>query len=62
MLRSYDPQLGRFLQWDPYDEFSSGYIGMGNDPANLLDPTGGCSVCLTLPNIVVTAKAKVGTV
>jgi hypothetical protein len=44
-LRSYDPQIGRFLQHDPYDEFASGYIGMGNDPANLTDPNGGCTSC-----------------
>jgi hypothetical protein len=44
-LRSYDPQIGRFLQNDPYDEFASGYVGMGNDPANLTDPSGGCSTC-----------------
>ena len=31
-LRSYDPQIGRFLQSDPYDQFASGYVGMGNDP------------------------------
>ena len=31
-LRSYDPQTGRFLQQDPYDQFASGYVGMGNDP------------------------------
>ena len=40
-LRSYDPQLGRFLQHDPYDQFASGYVGMGNDPGNGVDPTGG---------------------
>ena len=27
-LRSYDPQTGRFLQNDPYDQFASGYVGM----------------------------------
>jgi len=41
MLRSYDPQIGRFLQHDPYDQFASGYVGMGNDPGNMVDPTGG---------------------
>jgi RHS repeat-associated protein len=41
MLRSYDPQIGRFLQHDPYDQFASGYVGMGNDPGNGVDPSGG---------------------
>lgn len=41
MLRSYDPQIGRFLQHDPYDQFASGYVGMGGDPGNNVDPTGG---------------------
>jgi len=49
--------LGRFLQHDPYDEFASGYIGMGDDPANLVDPTGGCTSC-TLPEVVVTAARR----
>jgi RHS repeat-associated protein len=40
-LRTYDPQIGRWLQPDPYDEFSSPYVGMGNDPANNVDPSGG---------------------
>ena len=40
-LRSYDPQLGRWLQVDPYDEFASGYVGMGNDPVNFIDEDGG---------------------
>jgi hypothetical protein len=43
MLRSYDPQIGRFLQWDPYDQFASGYVGMGNDPGNMVDEDGGWS-------------------
>lgn len=38
--RQYDPQIGRFWGIDPADEFPSGYTGMGNDPANLTDPTG----------------------
>ena len=38
--RQYDAQIGRFWGVDPADEFPSGYTGMGNDPANLIDPTG----------------------
>jgi RHS repeat-associated protein len=40
-LRTYDPQLGRWLTPDPYNEFASPYVGMGGDPANLTDPSGG---------------------
>ena len=29
------------MQHDPYDQFASGYVGMGNDPGNGTDPTGG---------------------
>jgi hypothetical protein len=58
-----------FLHHDPYDEFASGYLGMGYDPANLTDPTGGCTTCWaavqsaienfsTLQNVTVFGKAK----
>jgi RHS repeat-associated protein len=40
-LRNYDPQIGRWIQQDPYDEFPSPYTGIGNDPINNVDPTGG---------------------
>ena len=40
-LRMYDPQIGRWISTDPYDEFASPYLGMGNDPVNNVDPTGG---------------------
>jgi len=40
-LRNYDPQIGRWIQQDPYDQFESPYIGMGNDPVNNVDPDGG---------------------
>jgi RHS repeat-associated protein len=40
-LRSYDPQLARWVQTDPYDEFASPYVGMGGDPVNNVDPDGG---------------------
>lgn len=40
-LRTYDPQIGRWTTADPYDEFASPYLGMGTNPANLVDPNGG---------------------
>lgn len=40
-LRNYDPQIGRWVQMDPFDEFASPYVGMGDDPVNLIDPSGG---------------------
>ncbi|HEY4111129.1 DUF6443 domain-containing protein [Puia sp.] len=43
-LRDYDPQIGRFLQQDPYSQYASPYAGMGNDPANITDPTGGLTI------------------
>ncbi|HRP91211.1 MAG TPA: RHS repeat-associated core domain-containing protein [Edaphocola sp.] len=46
-LRNYDPQIGRFIQVDPYDQFASGYTGMGNNPVNNIDKDGGWSVGFT---------------
>lgn len=43
-LRNYDAQIGRFTGIDPFDQFASGYVGMGNDPVNLTDPSGGISI------------------
>lgn len=43
MMRNYDPQIGRWTTADPYDQFASQYIGMGNDPVNHVDPDGGWS-------------------
>ncbi|MDA3910296.1 MAG: hypothetical protein PF448_02920 [Bacteroidales bacterium] len=33
--------IGRFLSPDPYGQFYSAYTGMGNNPVNLVDPSGG---------------------
>src|SRR5690606_40147036 len=56
-LRSYDAQTGRFWQMDPYDEFPSPFTGMGNDPINFVDPSGGCVTCLKeLQGVVVVAS------
>jgi len=40
-LRNYDAQVGRWVQQDQFQQFPSPYIGMGNDPINLIDPSGG---------------------
>jgi len=40
-LRMYDPGIGRWMSTDPYGQFYSPYNGMGNDPVNSFDPSGG---------------------
>src|SRR5262249_49982677 len=40
-LRMYDPRIGRWLSPDPYGQFVSPYIGMGNMPNVNTDPDGG---------------------
>lgn len=40
-FRTYDPQIGRWTTVDPYNEFPSPYTGIGNDPINNTDPSGG---------------------
>jgi RHS repeat-associated protein len=51
-LRMYDARVGRWLGVDPYGQYSSPYVGMGNNPANRTDPDGG----IDLPEIVVHAQ------
>jgi len=43
-LRNYDAQIGKFVQQDPFGQFYSPYTGMGNDPVNLIDPSGGIGI------------------
>ncbi|MFD2520348.1 RHS repeat domain-containing protein [Emticicia soli] len=38
--RQYDPFAGRFNSTDPKNQFSSGYVGMGNMPTIGVDPDG----------------------
>lgn len=40
-LRLWDARIGRWLTTDPKGEFSSPYLGMGNNPLNKIDPDGG---------------------
>lgn len=44
-LRLWDGRIGRWLSIDPYREYQSPYIGMGNNPISLTDPNGGCTIC-----------------
>ncbi len=45
-LRTYDPQIGRWIQTDPKDQLESPYIAMNNCPVNNIDPDGGLSLGL----------------
>ncbi len=38
--RYYDPQLGRWQQVDPLDEFHSPYVYVANNPVMFIDPDG----------------------
>lgn len=40
-LRLWDARIGRWLTTDPYSQFSSPYLGMGNNPVRFIDPDGG---------------------
>ncbi len=50
-LRMYNPQIGLWNGVDPMDEFASPYIGMGSNPVNLVDPSGG-NVFGTIASII----------
>ncbi|XP_058056833.1 uncharacterized protein LOC131208199 [Anopheles bellator] len=38
--RLYDPELGRFFQMDPKEQYASPYVYAGNSPISLVDPDG----------------------
>jgi RHS repeat-associated protein len=40
-LRLWDGRIGRWLTTDPYGQYASPYLGMGNNPINSIDPDGG---------------------
>ncbi len=40
-LRQWDGRIGRWMSTDPYGQYASPYLGMGNNPVNRIDPDGG---------------------
>ncbi|NGX84411.1 RHS repeat-associated core domain-containing protein [Aequorivita sp. KMM 9714] len=40
-LRLWDARIGRWLTTDPYGQYASPYMGMGNNPISNIDPDGG---------------------
>ncbi|HEX8576183.1 MAG TPA: RHS repeat-associated core domain-containing protein [Flavobacterium sp.] len=40
-LRLWDGRIGRWLSPDPYGQYASLYLGMGNNPVGMIDPDGG---------------------
>ncbi|MBX2900846.1 MAG: hypothetical protein KF775_14435 [Cyclobacteriaceae bacterium] len=40
-LRMYDRRFGRWISPDPYEQFESPYLAMGNNPVSGVDPDGG---------------------
>jgi RHS repeat-associated protein len=40
-LRLWDGRIGRWLSPDPYGQYDSPYLGMGNNPIGMIDPDGG---------------------
>jgi len=49
-LRLWDSRIGRWMSPDPYGEFHSPYLGMGNNPISNVDPDGGSIDCPDCPN------------
>lgn len=40
-LRLYDTRIGRWMVPDPYEQYWSPYLAMGNSPVMMIDPDGG---------------------
>lgn len=43
-LRMWDARIGRWLTTDPAGQYSSPYLGMGNNPISRVDPDGGRNI------------------
>ncbi|QLG46780.1 Ig-like domain-containing protein [Costertonia aggregata] len=48
-LRLWDSRIGRWLTTDPYGQYASPYLGMGNNPISLIDRDGGFADCPDCP-------------
>ena len=40
-MRQWDGRIGRWMSTDPKHQYASPYLGMGNNPINVVDPDGG---------------------
>ena len=61
-LRQYDGETGRWLSVDPYGQYHSPYVAMGNAPNMQVDPSGGWSGAFTSPLVRYGAFAAGGAV
>ncbi len=43
-LRQYDARIGRWFAPDPYGQYHSPYLAMGNNPVSSVDPDGGQTI------------------
>ncbi|MHC0443880.1 RHS repeat domain-containing protein [Flavobacterium sp. 3-218] len=50
-LRLWDGRIGRWLSPDPMGQYTSPYLGMGNNPVSRIDPDGGFDIEPTTPGI-----------
>lgn len=57
-LRLWDGRLGRWLSPDPYRQYASPYLGMGNNPISSIDPDGGFDTEPTTPGITHSAQPE----
>ncbi|XP_058065056.1 tRNA(Glu)-specific nuclease WapA-like, partial [Anopheles bellator] len=46
--RLYDPDIGRFYQMDPKEQYASPYVYAGNSPVSLVDPDGEFAFALAI--------------
>ena len=57
-LRLWDGRIGRWLTTDPYGQFSSPYLGMGNNPMNGIDVDGGLIILIN--GLVIPSDSPLG--